>query len=567
MRSKESCGRKFNGVENGDMNCVGSEKKLASIPKCIKFIGFSLENSLQNRCLVFDIDSDVAHEIVKIPISDMAVNDVKSLAPVFARHGLIEYLDAASVKAISKAMLKQACIRNVAVISGSGVHKVGNENGDCYAYVWNGNPYWFGDAPSVEFVVLPETFPRKVLGHAADWKITIGHALKGNYYLIVVCVHALSAALRSYFNQPNQTLILVGPSGVGKTTIQGCAQSMIGHPEEVKTMSGTKIGIAETLLANPDAPTFFQDSRQLQSSDDLIGLIFDAADGAARLKNGLGQPRIKSTMILSNERLIEDMSFSGKNKIDEGVYARCLEIKCDAKFGAFHDIHEEDSPAEFAKKLANGCRKYYGGVWVEWIASLSNNWDFVLEKYQKWLEKVRQMIVDKISSQANARVNNRIIDSMAFSAWVGVVASELNIIPLKKSEVVDAFAHVLDQYLSRHALGTGPASNKLIAEVKGLLDENKSKFQNIENYDEEHARNGGYGYYSISKKNGKLYLFYPSVFERIFVQKYGSVAYKLLLDAGFLVCDKSRGNQHLVRMPGTSLRKSFVAIKDVICFD
>ncbi len=156
---------------------------------------------------------------------------------------------------------------------------------------------------------------------------------------------------------------------------------------------------------------------------------------------------------------------------------------------------------------------------------------------------------------------------MAFSAWVGVIASELNILPLKKSEVIEAFVHVLEQYFSRHAFGFSPAANKLIAEIRGLLDENESKFLNIENSNEENEKNCCYGYYIFSKKHGKLYLFYPSVFERIFVNKYGSAAYKLLLDAGFLVCDKSRGNQHLVRIPGTSQRKSFVAIKDMIRFN
>ena len=85
---------------------------------------------------------------------------------------------------------------------------------------------------------------------------------------------------------------------------------MIG-PCDVKTMTGTPVGVREDLLSKPDLPVCYQDSRQFAYGD-LLDLLFDVTNGATRLKSGTDYAEIAAILILTNERFLEEMNGSSK---------------------------------------------------------------------------------------------------------------------------------------------------------------------------------------------------------------------------------------------------------------
>jgi len=333
------------------------------------------------------------------------------------------------------------------------------------------------------------------------------------------------------------------------------------------TMSGTKIGLLERLSSKRNQPAHLQDTRQADSTDDLLKIIFDAADGAGRIRSGESIKPISATVILSNERNILDMPLAKKGGLDEGIFARLLEININLPNGAFHQFHDEKSAADFAKKLETIQAGYYGTAWPEWLKVLSKNWSQVVELYEAGMPKVKASIAKHADAQQISNINNRLLDKLTFSAWAGCIASDYGILPVTRAEVLVAFRLVFTEHLARQMKGTTPLGDKLIAAVRGFLDENHGRFPDLQAFDTSAARGPILGYRYDIKGGGEVYLILPNVFDRFFTVDFGSVAYSLLKEAELLVTTLGRGNQYQVRIPHTGDRKSFVAIKASIRFD
>ena len=535
--------------------------KKGTIPAGINVLGLSSVENCTEFNVVLLVSGGLKDRIVQIPVAELAVGDVKRLASLLAEIGHVDMLDRRMLQDLARALLSEANQKRITVLNGVGIQRVFFDDHTYQTYVWNGTAHWFGEAAPDSVFVIGDSHSAQIAGTHDDWVESIGSKLHGNHYLIVLVMNTLASAVRRAFGQPRIVLIILGPSGVGKTTLQRCGQSILGSCDEVKTMTGTPVGIREHLHTKPDCPVFYQDTRQFSVSE-VVNLIFDTHDGASRLKSGGSGIPISSTLILTNERLIVEMSGAGRLALDEGIFARCVEVRCDAPHGAFHNIHEAESPAQFAKQLENDTGKYYGATWEYWLTILSANWEFVSEKFNSWLPLVKRKLAKRIGDVCHQRVNNRILDGMAFSAWVGVIASHFNVLPLTKNEVIDSFAVVLTEVFARQSEGTTPLAKQIVVALKGLLDENPYRFPDLKMSQGQRSAMSVYGYRYTSKKYGDLFLFLPSVFAREFVEKYGGNVFKALTEADYLVTSKDRGNQFLVRVPGgQEVRRSFIAIR------
>lgn len=544
-----------------------ASQKKGPIPAHINVLGLSSVESRAERKVVLQVSGGPEKRIVQIPLAELAVSDLKRLANLLAETGDVNLLDRKALQSLAKALLSEAAQKDITVLNGVGIQRVTFNNRTYQAYVWNGTAYWLGEVPPDSTFVIGDSPSAQTAGTHDDWVQRIGSKMPGNHYLIMLVTHTLASVLRRPFDQPRTAFIIVGPSGVGKTSIARCGQSTIGSCDEVKTMTGTPVGIREHLQTKPDCPVFYQDTRQFPVSE-LSNLLFDVHDGASRFKSGSSGVPLSSTLILTNERLIVEMSGAGKLALDEGLFARCVEIGCDAPYGAFHNIHGAESPAQFAKQLENDTGQYYGATWEYWLTMLSANWDFVVKKFDTWLPRVKSKLVERLGDACHKRVNNRILDGMAFSAWVGVIASHFGVLPLTKNEVIDSFAVVLAEVFARQSEGTTPLAKQIIATLKGLIDENPYRFPDFRTLQDRSSPTSVYGYRYTTKKDGELFLFLPSVFAREFVEKYGGNVFKMLAESGYLVTNKGRGNQVLVRVPGSEKneRRSFIAIRATIRF-
>jgi len=533
------------------------------IPRNMRVVGMT-PDGLE---IVILITSNGQSKYYSLPVVHLTFGDKKPLAVACAETGFYDFADRAKLKRLSAELLQRGKTKKVIALSSSGVHTIEVDGKAYNAYVLGGKLHWMGTAAPIKVIVANCQKSVITSCNHSLWKEKVGRYLAGNPYAIVVAVHALSAALHRLLNQPSTSLSLVGESGIGKTTLQQSAQSQIGPIENVVPMSGTKVGIIENIVEHHDSPVFYEDSRQIDSTKIFIDILFAVADGARRMKSGVRDKEITGTLILSNERHIVDMLAGKSDGIDEGVFARFVEIDCIAPHGAFHNLHGYESGAAFASLLKQNSRKYYGAVWPVWIQVLSDNWPKVLDLYKKWLPKVMDKIAEQAGEAVHGRVNNRILDALSFSAWVGLIASHFKILPIRKREIVHAYGLVMKEYISRQLAGTTPLTDQLVSAVRGCLDENSGRFPHLSSFYEESQRSTVYGYRWKAKRHGELFLFLPNVFDRLFKEEYGSIVYKILEETGFLVITNSHGKQYQVRIPVTGQPKSFIAIKESIRFD
>ena len=482
-----------------------------ALPDTIRGIGMTPLSETKAREVVIEITTSSGITVVHLLLAEVGSGDYKSLGEALAEGEHFDLAERDMRGKVAKALLSQVVTNKTIVIESTGLTKITVDGQTFNAYVWDHRIYWFGPKPETKVVASKRIAPARTSGNFNQWHDQHKGVLPGNHYLIVIFALCLAAALRCLFGEKGLILGIVGPSTTGKTTAQISAQTQIGHSDEVKTMSGTKIGLLEHLSSKPDQPAFLEDARQTDSTDDLVNILFDAADGAGRIKSGETTKPISATVILSNERNVLDMPLAKKSGLDEGIFARLLEINVTQPNGVFHHLHGEKSPADFAKKLKSIQAQYYGTAWPVWLETLSNNWPQIIELHERWMPKVKEKIAKHAGTQEISSINNRLLDKLTFAAWAGCIASHYEILPITKNEVTHAFGLVFTEHLARQMKGTTPLGDKLIAEVCGFLDENIARFLDLAMFDANAVRGSIDGYRFSTKRDGTVYLILPNV--------------------------------------------------------
>jgi hypothetical protein len=537
------------------------------LAETIRVIGTTVPTEGSGREVVVEIGTEKPFRVSHFPLAAIGSGDLRPLAMELAEAGQYHLAIKPTLCTVANYILAKARNTKTLVITATGLTKVMVDGQPFYAYVWSGRIYWFGPAPAIKVLASKGTIAANARGTFEEWRVRHEGVLPGNPYMIFTYVQCLAAPLRRRFGKPQLSVILVGASTTGKSTTQKAAQSIIGDPDEVITMSGTRIGILDHLASKPDQPAFLQDTRQSDSAADLLNIIFEVADGAGRLRRGESPRKIAASMILSNERNLIDMAGEKKGSLDDGIFSRVLEINLTRTEGAFHHFHGEPSAADFATKLEQIYSECYGTAWPVWLKALSDQWPTVEQLYEKWLPLVKAKIAKYAGAAEISAISNRLLDALAFSAWAGCIASRFGILPIERAEITDAFGLVFAEHVALQLKATTPVGDKLIKDVRGFLDENYARFPDLKSFDSDTPRPTVYGYRRVSRRHGDVFLFLPNVFDRQFVAEYGNVAYSILKRADFLVANDGGGNQYLTRIPNTYDRKRFVAIKASIRFD
>lgn len=540
-----------------------------AIPSNIHVLGMTKANNSLAQCIAIEVHHNSTSKRYLIPITALISGERIELISCLLEAGSLHLLERKALSKLGASIAQEAQKREAHILSTPGLNQVLINGTQYSAYLWEDKTYWLGSPAPANSVFQWHQAQQRRAGSFDGWTTYVGQLLRGNHFLISVVVHALASALCRFFGMPRLVINLIGPSGVGKTITQRCGQSLIGPCSDVRTMSATPAGIREYLLTKPDMPAFFQDARQFPASE-LISLIFDLADGATRLKSGTSntnESAIASTLILSNERHLVDMKRTGETLLDEGIFARCLEIDCNAQYGAFHDIHDAESPNEFAKQLETATSNYYGTAWPRWLRAISKNFEKIIASHRTLFPEIRQKLVENGGSESLKRVNNRIVESLAFSAWVGVIASKCKVLPLTQEEIVTAFSVALDQYINRQKNGVTPLTELIVAKIRGILDEQSNRFPTLDQFGKHVNGHAPSGYTHETKAGEKVYLWPPHAFQKIVIDQFGQVALQLLRDAGYLISTKGRGFQYQVRLPKCDERMSFIALRRSIRFD
>jgi hypothetical protein len=496
------------------------------------------------------------------------ISDRPPIIVELVKAGQVQFAKKTSRRAVADEIINRGINSSTVVLTGTGLTSFRINQTTHWAYAWAHKTYWFGSKPPMKVLTSKVGSRPPLAGSFEEWKKCVGRRLRNNPYLIFMISHALAAPLRQIFREPYLVLLLIGPSSFGKTTSQRAVASLFGSPDDdvgVLQMSGTEIGILEQVEQRSDQPILFQDTRQNTSVDAFFRLIFSAADGATRYKHGATRKPLTATAIVSNERGIMDIAARSKG-LDEGLFARCFELSSEAPHGFFHDLHGCDEASMFAKQLRAAAEQCHGTVWPKWLEALESNWEEVVRLHRKWLPVMRRKLATYADNKNIGAVDNRMLDSLAFSAWTGAIASRFDVFPIDTQEIRDSFGLVFSEHAKRRRSGNTPLADKVISDVRGYIDAHPSRFPKLVANDED-VRSNISGYRSNVKNVGQVYLFLPEVFQAQIASKHGPVTYRILEREGLIHSTKGRGFQLQMRMPGSGNRKSFIAIKEAIRYD
>lgn len=493
------------------------------------------------------------------------------LACEMAKHGHIAFTRGANLRNAAEQLLHQSLESKTLCIpsSASGSMTITLDAKQYRAYAWHNSLYFFGEHPS--YKIRAQKKPSGLdFEKLKGWKKYVGDLCENNPNLIVSICHALSAPLRVEYRRAFLILSLVSLTTTGKTTIQRVVTSMwqsCSGENAVPQLQGTAIGVIDRLSQSPGQAVCFQDSRQFASADEFQSLLFSVADASSRFKYGQTTKPLQCTLILSNERSLLDMAARDKANLDEGVFGRYLELHAESKHGMFHDIHEADSAAEFARELETRAEEFSGAVWPIWIDSLAKKWRDIESGYLSEFNTEQYYLLSQLGGDKLTAVDQRLIREFGFSMWAGILASELKILPFSEEEISKTFQHVLKSYLARRSAGMPPCTERVIEVVRGYIDQNPGRFPKLEDYGSNEVKNGCSGYRHKTRDGQELILFFPELFRKEFVGTFGSAVFNYLAKADLLVTSNNRGYQYQVRPPKCDKLKSFVAIKADICFD
>lgn len=464
--------------------------------------------------------------------------------------------------------LRKAATTSVRLLHGHGLHEplVGGKRFQCL--VWRGQPHWVGDVPKRRFAVTPNLEPLPVArGTLGNWNKRIGTHLAGNPMMLVAVCAGLAAPIVALLGLQPVSLILVGGSSTGKTTVQAVVQSMLQPGNDIASASGSESGLRKVLLQCRDHPALLQDLRQVDDVQMLYRLLFDLGNNASRVTSTADQKlnataSLRCSLIASNERSLADMTRGKRVSLDEGLSARVFELFVDGPHGAFHQLPKGVTAAEFADGLKASSKTCYGAVWDAWMTALADNEG----KFRGWHEKYFQRLHGRLMKQVDAgnAVTHRLVLGMVAWAFAGCVAADFGVLPITKKQVVDAFKEVLRAHAQRHRHGLSATGEEVIAHVRDLLDRNGRRFFELRD-DNAGEQSGEFGYWR--EVNGeKQFLMLPGGFEQHVSNKFGRQhAVAALSESGYLISDK-QGDQKLVRMsPGR--RKRFYVIRDSIRYD
>lgn len=439
-------------------------------------------------------------------------------------------------------------------------------------FAWRNRVHGIGAKPELAVRVLCREISPPASCTLEQWTEHIGRHLFANPHALVGFCFSATALVAHWLNLPRLSVMFVGSSSKGKSTLLQALQSVIEPADEIQSASGTVKGIRTHLEKNADRPVFLDELRQVEDISEVIGLLFDLGNGARRLTSGPDQQSrasapLRCVPIFSNESTLAEMLTGKRVQLNEGIAARYIEIVVDSDVGVFQNLPHDVSAKQFAEQLKIDSGRLSGAFWDALVPAVAKS----AAKIKDWAEKKMPELETEITRGLDIpdAVTLRMARGLAAAAFGGCVAVNLKLVPVTQKAITAAFRQVLEEHLARRRHRTTPIGEQVISAVRTIIDRDAKRFAALDEFHTEtHA--GLYGYRKISGA-ATTYLFLPQVFEELIGSKFGtSMALRQLRAAGFLDAD-AIGDQKQVRLPSASgkasERKRFYAVLDAIRFD
>ncbi|HOY71083.1 MAG TPA: DUF927 domain-containing protein [Methylotenera sp.] len=322
----------------------------------------------------------------------------------------------------------------------------------------------------------------KSSGTLDDWKLNVASKCVGNSRLILAVCISLAAPFLKPLAEENGGFHLRGASSSGKTKTLSVAASVWGGKQMVHSWRTTGNAIESLAIEHNDRAIMLDELAQVSSSE--------AGDVAYTLGNGQQKARSNRTgnvrsiarwrlLFLSTGEigLAEHVASAG-GRIKAGQEIRMLDIPSDAGagLGVFENLHDVDTPQQFADILQEMSERYYGTAADALLSKLTSS-NTELEEAVRSVKHIQGEFVRRLVPPTSHGQLFRAAARFGLVAGVGEYCSQIGILPWAKGEAFNAAEKC---YLSWHdERGGSNASEEIHAliQVKSFFEQHgESRF-------------------------------------------------------------------------------------------
>lgn len=346
-------------------------------------------------------------------------------------------------------------------------------------------------------------------GTLAGWQAGTSALAVGNPLLILSLCSAFAGPLLARCNGESGGIHLIGKSSSGKTTAIDAACSVWGGPNFKRSWRATSNGLE-------GAAALFNDS--LLALDEISECDpRDVGEIVYMLGNGLGKQRSNRTgnartvsrwkcfVLSSGERSIETTMADGGHRIKAGQSVRLLDVPAQRTYGAWDNLHQFETGAEFSDGLKRAAATQYGHAGRAFLEKLTRDHDC---NFSDALEAIKAL--PGFQATGGEGQAKRAAGRFAMLALAGETATKYGVTGWASGASIEAAAVGFSAWLSLREAGNSNSETwQIVERVVGFIERHgDSRFSPADTPNDQHVHQvrDRAGWWRNSE-GGRIYLF------------------------------------------------------------
>jgi putative DNA primase/helicase len=319
-----------------------------------------------------------------------------------------------------------------------------------------------------------------ISGTLDDWQRHIAAKAIGNPNLILAISAAFAGPLIGKCQTENSGIHFVGDSSIGKTTIALAAWSVWGPPKYCRSWRVTANGLEGLAALSNDCLLVLDDISQCDpyALDEIIYMLANGVGKQRANQRGMARPvsRWRCFALSTGERSIETVLTQANKQLKAGQGVRMLDVPVAGKYGAFDELHNFTSGAEFADALKAATAKYHGVAGREFLRKLTSDEGDLAELYECAIERFYSLLgMAPMSGQ-----EKRVAAKFALIALAGELATEYGVTGWPSDIAFDAAVRAFRAWQSWRGQGNAERQQIVRALVEFLERHGDSRFTELD---------------------------------------------------------------------------------------
>lgn len=396
----------------------------------------------------------------------------------------------------------------------------------------------------------------EVRGELEKWKRLANYCYNNSRLITAMCA-GFAAPLLSLANINNAGIHFFGSSSIGKSTAQIVANSIYRSSKGILTWRATDNGLENIASMRSDSLLVLDEISQV-SEKVISQTVYMLGNGSGKIRSTkdskLAEVKTWNIFVLSSgEYAISSMIEKAGGKINAGQEVRLIDIpaEADSDLGIFENIHNYDSPRNFAdnlKSLADSNYGYAGEIYLE----------YVCKNYERIKEEIHKYIDQYVSSYHEINDSSqlqRIAKVFAILNYAGIIAIEANLLSMSKEKMAEGVNKCFQAFLSNRDNLSNSEDCSIVNYVCSAIEKNSlSKFKSLDELNDTRAIYDLMGYFAINNEGQREYYFTRNQFKD-FAKGFNFNSFKdVLKSEGILITTESGDESHKRSLPGVSGR-------------